>query len=591
MSSYDYLIISNASIIILVGETMAYGKYQPVDIPVPETGSIRIYKNNYVYYNSESHWDKSRKRTLDNRTTIGKQLADNPGKMYPNDKYFALFGNISIVDEDSNSVESTSSCSTVINFASWYALKQASDLIGCTKSLKIAFPKQAKQILALAIYAILDRELTAQSFEFWYYHNYSGLNKCLFSSEISQLYHSMMEEDGRIACFNEMFKEEYFKTVKCSRQHQRRVVGFDSTNQNSACSKNSIAGYGHAKKNKGLPVINTAMFVDEVTGIPLYYEHFEGSILDKSQTPYTLEKTEALGFKKLFIMMDRGYYSKDAINALKKENEFGVMVPDNANLVDQMIGKYAKTIQNKDDYWIQDESIYGIHIENQAIENLDGSYDVYLYYDDIRAGQERKSIHDKIAYLEKSILSRKRYSEKLANHYQDWFTIEKLDSHEKGERNFSVNRKSGLIQDELERSGLFVIVSNGKLSAEEMIKIARHRDRSEKAFRRIKSCFNMESTYTHFDDTYEAKMFICYIALIVEESYRWFIKPFLDSTSSRTTQWSLGQLSKYQIHFNKKDKKWHPMTSATKIQKEIFSYLQKTEADLHNEIEVISLRV
>ncbi len=68
---------------------------------------------------------------------------------------------------------------------------------------------------------------------------------------------------------------------------------------------------------ENLPDINTAMFADETTGIPLYYEHFYGSILDKTETPFTMEKVKDHGFKKLFLMMDRGYFSQKSLEAVE----------------------------------------------------------------------------------------------------------------------------------------------------------------------------------------------------------------------------------------------------------------------------------
>ena len=92
-------------------------------------------------------------------------------------------------------------------------------------------------------------------------------------------------------------------------QSQMRTVGFDSTNQNYAGRGIPLAKLGHAKIDIGLPVINTAMFVDEKTGIPLWYEHFDGSVLDKTQTPFSLKKIVNMGYQKLFVVFDIFLYS------------------------------------------------------------------------------------------------------------------------------------------------------------------------------------------------------------------------------------------------------------------------------------------
>lgn len=130
---------------------------------------------------------------------------------------------------------------------------------------------------------------------------------------------------------------------------------------------------GHAKKNKGRPQVNTAVFADEQTGIPVFYEHFIGSILDRSETPFTVEKAANLGFQKLFLMMDRGYFSKDAADALTDMGmEFAIMTPADIMASRTLIDKYGveffaadRNIRQK--YYVKDERIYGMIIPNVEI--------------------------------------------------------------------------------------------------------------------------------------------------------------------------------------------------------------------------------
>ena len=69
---------------------MYVGQYKPVNIP--KIGKLHIQKNGYVYWSSDTKWDNERKRSLDNRVSIGKLIPDQPGMMYPNKKYFDIFG-------------------------------------------------------------------------------------------------------------------------------------------------------------------------------------------------------------------------------------------------------------------------------------------------------------------------------------------------------------------------------------------------------------------------------------------------------------------------------------------------------------------
>ena len=69
---------------------MYVGQYEPVKIP--ESGKLHIQKNGYVYWSNASKWDNEKKQSIDNRVSIGKMIPEQPGMMYPNKKYFDIFG-------------------------------------------------------------------------------------------------------------------------------------------------------------------------------------------------------------------------------------------------------------------------------------------------------------------------------------------------------------------------------------------------------------------------------------------------------------------------------------------------------------------
>ena len=70
---------------------MYVGQNKPVEIP--KNGKLHIQKNGYVYWSNVSKWDNEKKRSIDNRVSIGKTIPNQPGMMYPNKKYFDIFGN------------------------------------------------------------------------------------------------------------------------------------------------------------------------------------------------------------------------------------------------------------------------------------------------------------------------------------------------------------------------------------------------------------------------------------------------------------------------------------------------------------------
>ncbi len=71
---------------------MYAGKTDIVHIPArTENGYAAILKTGYVYWVTDSAWDKAKKKTTDKRVSIGK-TAPEPGKMYPNATYARIFG-------------------------------------------------------------------------------------------------------------------------------------------------------------------------------------------------------------------------------------------------------------------------------------------------------------------------------------------------------------------------------------------------------------------------------------------------------------------------------------------------------------------
>lgn len=576
-------------------------------VPLPKVGRCHILKNGYVYWEDDGKWNSEKKRTIDHRVSIGKLVEGSRDRLYPNKKYFELFdeegrpkpkSTNALVpvkqenDDDKKSSKAGSKLpdpgifSTVLTFGPWYVLTQAAEKIGCLPALKDVFPLQWKRIFALAIHSIVAEDSVAQDYSIWAFDNYTGLSKNLSSGEISDLYTAISNDPDAIRDFISKFHENYLKLYPNAGENP---VAFDSTNQNTSSKEIEEAEYGHAKEDEGLPDINTALIVDQETGIPLYYEHFLGSLLDKVQAPDTVEKMESLGFTKLFFMMDRGYCSKKCADSMK-EHFFGMMCMSSLKFVKTLIAKYASVIKDNEAYYISIEDIYGVM--EPTVEAFGGMYRAFVYYDAFRAQDERDTIHIKIEGLMKTVLKRKRYTDGLKKRYGKWLVIEQLPQKDpQTGRDFTVKVNTDAVQKCIDEAGYFVILSNTKKSAEEMIRIARMRDRDEKAFRRIKNHFGLTKTYIHNSRTYEGKMFTAFVALIICESYRWYIKSYLSAVSSRTTHTSLGELKKYKITQFNHDGKWIPMYAVTRAQKDILKDIGKTAKEMETAARKVDLRV
>ena len=385
---------------------MYAGKSEPV--PLPTTGHLHTLKTGYVYWEDGGIWDNKRKQTVDRRVSIGRIDPDHKGMMFPNKNYFMIFDAANPPQTDIRSVLSEPSpFSKTLSYGAYVAMLEAADHVGCVSALKKTFPEHWRDIFAAAIHSITAENSVAQDMPYWCFHNYCGLDSPLYSSEMSRLYEHISDDPESIPDFMYRFREAYNEAFPDS---GLTLVGFDSTNQNTNSHGIELAEYGHPKVKENLPDINTAMFVDELTGIPLYYEHFYGSLLDKTETPFTMEKVKDLGFSKLFLMMDRGYFSQKALDSMEEYN-FAIMCPETLQMVKQLFKEHSAGIKDSEKHYISEENIYGKRIRN--IEACVNIYNCYIYYDSKRAEDERSAIHTKVQLMIKAAYSRKRFSKKL----------------------------------------------------------------------------------------------------------------------------------------------------------------------------------
>lgn len=77
------------------------------------------------------------------------------------------------------------------------------------------------------------------------------------------------------------------------------------------------------RKNKDedhLPQINLALVFGEESKLPFYYRKIAGNMPDVKTVRELLRELDVLGYEKVKLVIDRGYYSKDNINALYKNH-------------------------------------------------------------------------------------------------------------------------------------------------------------------------------------------------------------------------------------------------------------------------------
>lgn len=533
-------------------------------IKIPDDSRFKSFSNGYVYFKEKTVWNSERRHSQDDRRCVGKACKDRPGFFLPNQIYYSLFP-----ESEPAQLQEPDEIDSYLHFGAYLALRESVERCGALDALKKAFPKQWEEIFAYCMFMADTEKSRSQRYVRWGFSNYAGIGHLVSTEEASRLFASIGYSD--IDVFMKEFREGYRKSGVSKR---RLVIAFDSTNVNTNSDSIEMAEFGHPKKNEKLPVVSTAMGVDEETGIPVYYEDFIGSLLDKTQLEATQRKIGELGFKKVFLVFDRGYYKSEELRKIAQSNSFAIMVPDNVTTSFSYIEKNGFPIKDKESCFIRSENAYGIQLESD--EFLGMHCYTYVFYDGRTAEKTRDTIHSRILNAI-SLLEGRKYDESLAEEYSGFLEIRKG----RDGKNV-IAEKTDAIQNELDRAGFFMALSNEKLTPVEMLERLRNRDRAEKVFCQMKSFTDSEKSYCHGTNTYVGRNFLLFFTLVMRLAFRYFERDFFQKEEyarNDTTATVLGYVSKL-IAYKDQTGTWQRKYALTSKMKSIFRNLGYDEAKI-----------
>lgn len=118
---------------------------------------------------------------------------------------------------------------------------------------------------------------------------------------------------------------------KTPRHLYMAIIGRTISSGELQCSRkfHSLSSYsgvlrqvqsGTNKEGDSLPQFNLALVFGETSNLPFYYRKLAGNIPDTKTVKHLLADLATLKFTKAKLVMDRGFYSEDNLNALFKEH-------------------------------------------------------------------------------------------------------------------------------------------------------------------------------------------------------------------------------------------------------------------------------
>ena len=478
--------------------------YYDFMVPIPDVkGKITLMKKGdirYVQLETGRVYLPERKYTIPQRVTIGKLSAEQPARMYPNEKYQDYFPE-SVLPEERP--EAYRSCA--LRIGTYAVIQNVLSEYRLSEMLEKRIGQDCGLFLDLVSFMIVDEENVAMHYpDYAFCHPLFSEGMKIYSDvKVSRLLNSI-SKDQIIGFLDDWNKKRD--------RRQRIYISYDSTNKNCQAGDFELVEFGKSKDEKGLPIFNVALAFDKTNRVPLFYEEYPGSINDISQLTFMVDKVTEYGYKKIGFILDRGYFGKENIRYMEENGyAFIIMVKGRKELVSSLVLEHRNTFETSRANAIRSYRVYGKTVTAKLYEDDSKDRYFHIYYDPGKMSGQREMLEQQIEkyklFLSKHIGSNVKFS-RLYHHYFDL-------KYNKSGVLISVQEKQNVVERELRLCGYFCIVTSEKMTAAEALIQYKGRDVSEKLFQADKTFIGSNSMRIHSDKALSAKIFVEFIALIV----------------------------------------------------------------------------
>ena len=454
----------------------------------------------YVLYEVDRVYVPERKLTLPKRVTVGKRCPDNPEMMWPNEKYYELFPNEPMPENDE--VTPRSSC---LKLGSHIIIDKVIQEYELNKILGNHFDERdVGLIIDLATYQIIEEHNAAQ-----YYPDYA-YNHPLFTPSMSILSDSTISE-----FFSSVTHEQiqgFLNEWNINQDKKDRLyISYDSTNKNTQAGDIDIVEFGKAKDEKGLPIFNVSLAFDQTNEKPLFYEMYPGSINDVSQFQYMVDRALDYNYKNIGFILDRGYFSRANIEYMDKYHyAFIMMIKGCKPLVKSLVLERFGHFEYDPNCLLNGLKLSGVTVKHPLYKG-DRQRHIHVYYSSERMNQDRNQFLQNLNEM-------RQLHEKVKGKVVSFTPIHEryfdLNFDDQG-RFLCATQKNEMIEEDLKLCGYFAIVTSEVMTAEEAYRLYKGRDSSEKLFRADKSFLGADCMRVHSGESLATKTFVGFIALII----------------------------------------------------------------------------
>ncbi len=460
----------------------------------------------YVY-ESTAYWDHDKQQARSHRKLIGR-LDTSTGKIVPTDGRGKRRGQTKQTSKTVKPGPIPAAHTQRLFYGATYLLDEIGKTTGVVEDLKACFPDTYKQILSVAYYLILEGSNPLSRFRKWGLIHKHPYGDDIPSQRSTELFQSVTEEA----------KMKFFR-LQGKRHVEKEYWAYDTTSISSRSECLRQVRYGKNKDDDRLPQVNLALLFGEESALPFYYRKLSGNIPDVKTIRELLRELDVLGYEKIKLVMDRGFYSADNINALYK-NHLKFIVGANTTL--SYAKEYIREIGNNKDSFEHYDANYEMYVFSRTVQwsyeekrpykgdviNDERRMYLHVYYNPDKAVDDGRILSKKLISLKEELISGKRVSA----HQKDYDKY--FEKHETPVRGITVSYKQEAIDKQKERYGFFVLLSNEVKDPVKALQLYRSRDVVEKAYWDVKERLNLKRTMVSSETSLEGKLFVEFIALI-----------------------------------------------------------------------------
>lgn len=371
-------------------------------------------------------------------------------------------------------------------------------------SIQETFPDRWDEIMAIAEFMVSELDAKMCDFDYFSRNHDTYCDHSLTPSSITKLLQSI-DNDAILKFFFKYID----KLEKGAFYNKERFWALDSTSFGSYSRNLSDAQWGRPKQEESLPQLNVMMLVDQDSGRPIYYQHFNGSIPDVSTVKTMCAKALQLGARSFVLVFDRGYYGKDNLNEIFETGyHFVTCVPISKTV--QFDPEIAEAAQ---------QFLRGKHFDpycGQRCIRLTKQFDVgqgktktvyvHVFFDDEKAAAANTELMNR----REEVIKMKKSKAQLSpanEHFASKYLIEKDDG--------SFEHNDEAYDDFIRRAGYWVIVSDVIKHTHVAYNAYKARGTVEEVFSTMKTRMKINRMRVSTDSSLDGKCFIQFIAVSI----------------------------------------------------------------------------